>query len=349
MSALNRKDEFTEPVLTDTPAWWASMDVPGVNVVRKGMTSITEAFEQYLPWTVRKVRLYDANPLGESDDMIAYMPTEVFVTKRSDTGTILSGGLSDVYTPVQPIEVAELMERGLSDVDYKVASAGSLVQGRTMFASVRLDEVGEMNVYGQKLQPLLAVVNSFDGSGALKVVNTVIRPECLNTIDAALFSGEKVGTLKHTTNVGTRIPFLQNSIRTYITVMDDFQREVAEMIETEVTPKQSKAVISKMSPIPEPTWANGVVSNKAAITRAEGRRETLTDLYENDPRVGFVGTKWGLVQMASTFRQNHIGLRKTESGPQSKAERKLVRLFEGKVAEDDRKDLLTINRVLADA
>ena len=49
MSALNRKDEFTEPVLTDTPAWWASMDVPGVNVVRKGMTSITEAFEQYVP------------------------------------------------------------------------------------------------------------------------------------------------------------------------------------------------------------------------------------------------------------------------------------------------------------
>lgn len=330
MSNRDLQDEFSEPVLTNTPAWWATFDVPGVNVVRDDVCSIVDAFDEFLPWEVRKVRLYDNE---------AFEPTDIYALKRTDNGRILSGGVTESYGIVNNSDVRDLMDAALRDTPYCVTSVGGLLGGSMTFASVRLDEVGgEINIHGQTLHPLLAVVNGFDGSSSLKVVNTVIRPECLNTIDAAFSQGAKVGNyLRHTRNVMDRVPDLQDAIRTFVTVMDDFQREVAAMIEAEVTIEQAEQVIRKASPIPAPKWKDGVVSNKAAITRAEDLREAYMTLYSEDDRVApWNGTKWGLFQTFSTYAQNEKGIRVSATGSKSKGERKLVKLFDGGIAAQDR-------------
>lgn len=341
MSEYLRTDEFSEPVLTNTAAWWAKMDVPGMNVVRDDVCDIVPAFDEFLPWTVRKVNLYDPE---------TFEPSDVFVNKRSDTGKVLSPGLSDIYTNIQPHDVRDLMAAGLADVDYCVSSLGGLLHGRVMFASVQVgDLIGEINVEGQKLQPYLAVVNTYDGSSALKVVNTVIRPECLNTIDAGFRSGQGIGQLRHTTNVMDRVDDLKNAIRSYLSVMDDFQREVARMIQTDVSARQAEAVFDAFAPIPEPKVKNGVVSNKAAITRAENYRQALDETYTFDNRVGFVGTEWGLFQTITTIGQNETTLRKTAGGPATVDERKMVKLFTGKTGTEDAAIATRIEKVLQTA
>ena len=60
MSVLDRRIEFSDTVFTrDRKAWWAGMDVPGVNVCTDERLNVADAFGRYLPWTVLKVELID--------------------------------------------------------------------------------------------------------------------------------------------------------------------------------------------------------------------------------------------------------------------------------------------------
>ena len=327
MSELDRKIEFSDDVFTrDRKAWWAGMDVPGVNVCTNERLTVREAFQRFLPWTVRKVELIDPEGIE---------PVGIYVHKRSDTGAIL-GSSTDRFTVIQNSDAEELLERSLYGSDYSVASIGALKHGGITFCSVDFDDMPDINVAGQKILPFLSLVNAHDGRGSLRVYGTGIRPECMNTINLGWLAGVRLGRLSHTTNVMSRVPELERAIQTYLDLVPKAETVVGRLIAAKLGAADLSKAIEMMTPIPDARMKDGKVKNAAAITRAEARRDEIRSLALTDDRVGYTGTAWGLFQAFSTYEQQEKGFRRTAtSGVTSRQGATLVEHFTGKQEATD--------------
>lgn len=351
MSALTVVEEFTEPVFTrDRAAWWSTLQVPGVNVCTDERMTVDQAFAEYLPWTVRKVELSD-NEQAEPMDLVdphGIRPVRAipldkvrgsgrYVHKRSDNHAVIGDSTSRCVI-FQNADVAAMLTEALDGTDYAVASIGALKHGAITFVSVDFRDLPDINIAGQKILPFLCVVNPHDGRGSARFYGSGIRPECLNTISLGWLSGHQFGRLLHTTNMADRVPALQAGIRRYLDLVPEAERMVGRLINARLQPADLSRAIEAMSPIPAEKVKKGKVSNRAAITRAEERRETIQKLALTDDRVGFTGTAWGLFQAFSTYHQQEKGFRRTKtSGVTSRTGATLVDHLTGKQERDDSK------------
>lgn len=327
MSRLDRAEEFTEKVFTrDRRAWWSGLEVPGVNVCTEERLTVPEAFREYLPWHVKKVNLFDPETLS---------PTDYFGLKREDTGTILGIG-TKMYSVVQNDEVCELLTEALDGMGHAVASIGALAFGRTTFVSVDFDDAPTIEAYDQTLYPYLAVVNSNDGSGSLRVYGTAIRPECMNTIDAGWLGGTRFAALRHTQSIKSRMKVVRDDLRAFLNLPARVETVVKRMIDTKIDATAYRRALEFATPIPDPKVKDGKVVNQRAITIAEKQRDKVVDLAYNDFRVGYEGTLWGLYQTFSTLDQWERRFRRTQSNGATEIQHlTLDRLFTGEQAVRD--------------
>lgn len=359
MSALTIAEEFTDPVFTrDRAAWWSSLTVPGVNACTTERLTVDQAFERYLPWEVRKVQLADiefAEPADLIDphgvvpiralpaDKVTNVP--LYLHKRSDNHDVI-GNSTGRCVIFQNHEVRDMLAAALDGTDYAVASIGALKRGALTFVSVDFTDLPDINIAGQTILPYLCLVNAHDGRGSLRAYGSGIRPECLNTISLGWLAGHQLGRLAHTTNMAAKVPQLQAEIRRYLDLVPVAESMVGRLIAARLTPADLSMAVDAMTPIPEPKLnKQGKVSNRATITRATERRETIRELVVSDDRVGFVGTAWGLFQAFSTHAQHEKGFRRTEtSGVTSRTGATLVEHFTGKQESNDSKLMRAVIR-----
>ncbi|MFZ4431607.1 MAG: DUF932 domain-containing protein [Microthrixaceae bacterium] len=336
MSRLDRSDEFSDTVFTrDRRAWWAGMDVPGVNVTTAERLTVRQAFDQYLPWEIRKVNLYDPE---------TFEATGIYGLKRSDTGKILGTG-KEGYTVVQNAEMRDLLEEALDGAGYAVASIGALVHGAVTFISVDFDDVPSVNAAGQEIHPFYSMVNGNNGAASLLNYASGIRPECMNTIDLGWLTGIQFARLRHTASITERLKAVQQDVRAYFGLPEKAERVVRRLIDTRVDPMAYRRAVELATPIPEPKVKDGKVTNQRAVTIGETNREKMLDLAFNDDRVGYNGTVWGLMQTFSTFDQWESRFRRTpSSGATTPQHRTLEKLFAGEQATQDANRLALILR-----
>lgn len=165
-----------------------------------------------------------SNDLSTDLEMSA-VPNEQRVI-RNDTGLHL-GSVSHQFSLVTHAEMGELLEALVdSDAALKFETAGSVRDGRQVWALAYLDEPEQIAGDDSETFPFLAILNSHDGTGAAKVVNTSVRVVCWNTYNAASLEGERTGrqyVFRHVGNVRERLDEAKEAIRG---TRDEFRRWV---------------------------------------------------------------------------------------------------------------------------
>lgn len=146
---------------------------------------------------------------------VSVVPGEARVI-RNDTGQHL-GSVSDQFTPVTNQQMGDLLE-ALADSDsaVKFETAGSVRDGRQVWALAYLDEPIAIAGDDSVTLPYLAVLNAHDGTGAVKVLPTSVRVVCANTYRAADMQGDSHGqqfVFRHVGNVTDRIEEAKAAIR----------------------------------------------------------------------------------------------------------------------------------------
>jgi phage/plasmid-like protein (TIGR03299 family) len=135
---------------------------------------------------------------------------------RNDTGKHL-GTVGEQFSLVTHAEMGEVLEAlAKSDSAVKFETAGSVRDGRQVWALAFLDEPEKIAGDDSETYPFLAVLNSHDGTGAMKVVNTSVRVVCWNTYRAADMEGERTGrqfTFRHVGKVSERLDEAKLAIR----------------------------------------------------------------------------------------------------------------------------------------
>ena len=205
---------------------------------------------------------------------------------RSSDGKVL-GVVGTKYVIVQNITafkfLNELLQRGC-----QIEKSGTFAGGKKVWILVKLET---FEVLGDEVQNYILVVNSFDGSGSVKICVTPIRVWCQNKINIAFRKAKSTYSLRHTTNVETRIDLIAQAqdvlgiAHEYTVRLSEFAEELAKK---EVDDFQLKSILNGLFPVTEK-------SSELQKRRAEESKEAFYICYAAPDLDRFRGTAWGVV------------------------------------------------------
>jgi len=163
-------------------------------VVAGQLTSIDALEKAELSWQVLQEPIYDGD--------MKMIPTHV-LNRREDTREVL-GVVGKDFRPVQNavlLEIAEALVQTNLDYVPVIETAGSLRNGRIVWALVR---TGERTFADSPHRSYLLLSNAHDGTRALRGTLTDVRVVCNNTLTWAETSKAQL-MVRHSKNVEVRI------------------------------------------------------------------------------------------------------------------------------------------------
>ena len=236
---------------------------------------------------------------------------------RIDTGAVL-GVVGTGYHVFQNRDAFDFMDAIVGDKLAMYETAGSLKGGRRIWMLARIPS--EYRAGPEDLiKPYVLLVNSHDGSTALRVIPTTVRVVCQNTLNLALHgassgtsrnNGAGTGlTIRHRPNLDARVREARLKLGVVAARFDRFDAELHAMLARELRPQQVTGYFQ--SRLPRAHSDRQRRNQKLILDR-------LHDNFENDTNTlpGVRHTAWAAYNAVSqwadhqrTFRGDNDQLR----------------------------------------
>ena len=270
------------------------------------MTS-SEAMEKAnLDWEVELEKMYFNSGDTYSPDFTR-VPDKFAVVKDRDD---CLGVVGSRYNPVQNSEAFRFMDNIVDSSEAVYESAGSFNGGRTIWILMKVNKALNVN---DGIDPYMLLVNTHDGSGALKVVMTPIRISCQNTLRLAIKEANNVFSVRHTSSINGKIDEARNVLGIAGRFFDEFSLEVNQLIEKEITDKEFEKIY--LGAIPRPTLKEDydTEEEKSYERRLKGwekNKRLITQLYLSDRNNG---DAWGVLNAFNSYEIWNHNARSLES------------------------------------
>lgn len=142
---------------------------------------------------------------------------------RSDTCAPL-GVVGDDYATVQNSAMLEFF-RQVCDSECTIETAGALDEGQRVWALARMPTLN-LAIGKDVSHGYLLITNRHDGMGSVRIMPTMVRVVCNNTLTQALGSSEGGHRIRHTKNVQTTIDSIA---RQYAGAIAGFEAQKKQM------------------------------------------------------------------------------------------------------------------------
>ena len=237
-------------------------------------------------------------------------------------------------------QVSALLD--VSSGELGIGSAGLLRGGGQAWVQVRPPATVEIG--GEEHLPWVLATTSLDASLATQYKGQRQRVVCDNTLAVGLREGQAEFRVQHVKGTQMRLAEAREALEMLFTAQGEFEHEMEMLMNNTVTVDQFTDVVFDMMPSPEPVMKAGKQTNTRAINRVASDRQTISMLWNDDPRVApWRGTEWGVLQAFNTwFTWERSGLDKE----QAKA-RALRNGVDGTTAAFDRKVKGVLEGVMA--
>jgi phage/plasmid-like protein (TIGR03299 family) len=311
----------------------------GLGVVIADYQSAEEAIKTAgLDWTVRKEPIF----VGlKTADYPFIKPTHKngrinlieskWATVRSNDARVL-GVVGDDYTCFQNTEAFAWCDSILQSGELVFETAGSLQNGRIVWVCAKIPQ--SLRIAGDKVDEYLVIVNSHDGSSALRVFITPIRVVCQNTLNLALRSMRTTFSVRHTRNYEQRMGEARRALQITSDYFKSFEEIANEMLAQAFSRTQFENLAAKVLRAPSPQNVQTERGLKVAQTAFENRRAALMNCYNADDLDNIRNTAWGAYNAVADYSDHARQVK----GTSSQRER-LERLFERSFADTELKDL----------
>lgn len=256
-----------------------------------------------------------------------------------DRGGIL-GIFKDGYTVHDYEEWLVRQVELLLDDDLGITSAGLLRMGAQAWVEVSVPETFT-TPSGVTFRPNILAATSLDGSLATTYGRTITNTVCDNTMAAAIGEmGAMKTKVKHSRYSKLKLAEAKEALALVHTMADDFTAEVERLTNTTVTDDQWRRFLDGLAPLKD---EKGEEKTGRALTLAQGKRDTLTSLWNWDNRVlPWKNTAWGVVQAVNTATHHEFHVRGAD-----RAERNMAKAIAGDFERLDRETLATLEAALA--
>jgi phage/plasmid-like protein (TIGR03299 family) len=227
---------------------------------------------------------------------------------RDDTGEVLSI-VGNEYEIVQNADAFGFLDEMLGGPDLRFHTAGSLYNGRKVWALARLDR--DIMIGGdpdEKVDPFIALATSHDGSLPVSVWMTPIRIVCQNTLTYSLGKAKRCWKGRHTRNVMNRADEARTVLGMTNVYFDTLQEIGDRLITKNLTPKRIDDLISALLPMPEGKTEE---DEGRGTTIIQNRREAIRDALAADDLANVKHTAWGFLQAVGDW-DDHIRFAKSD-------------------------------------
>ena len=186
---------------------------------------------------------------------------------------------------------------------------------------------------GFKIRPHLMATTSHNSSIATTYKKVTTFVVCDNTYAVALKENGEQYSIRHTKNSGMRIQDARDALGIVHKMTAEMSKHISELSNVDVPYLMFERILDEVMPLPITSrLANTPAQN--ALSRANNKRDTIYDLYRNDPRVApWRGTGLGVVQAFNTYNQHYSGTDK------NRTERNIMGILNGAAQKSDKRIL----------
>jgi len=258
-------------------------------VIDAATTSVEAITLAGLDWHVDQWPIHATDPINGQivpvDDQVANV--------RTDTGAVL-GIVGREYRVFNNRDAFNFMDSLIGDKLAMFETAGSLKGGRRVWMLARIPSeyrAGRDDI----IKPYVLLVNSHDGTMALRMIPTAIRVVCQNTLNLALRSAGREGlAIRHYASLEQRVAEARQKLGIITARFDAFDAELHAMLEGELTGKQVTR------------YFEGLVPPANTDRQRKNRREVIDTLqgnFENERNTlaGMRGTPWAAYNAVSEW------------------------------------------------
>jgi phage/plasmid-like protein (TIGR03299 family) len=261
-----------------------------------------------------------ANEARQSNHKVTALPMkqlpEYYAVTRDDTGAVLNVANSsyEIFTNRETAELVEmLLDDAATSTQTKVQfeTGGVLKGGALVWFLARLDEPLEVPGDSSPIYPYVSVLNSHDGTAALRAINTSVRIVCWNTWNAAEREASKSGrefSFRHTGTIRDRIEDARNVLLGARNDTEKWVEYATKMIAIPIEDKQVEEFLELYVPMP-PT---GAISDRVENNVREARG-AIKRFYHSPSCASVAGTAWGLIQATGEYLDHGRNYRTQET------------------------------------
>ncbi len=220
---------------------------------------------------------------------------------RTDTRSVL-GIVGKGYSVFQNRDAFDFMDAIVGDRLAMYETAGSLRGGRKVWMLARIPREYHATP-SDVILPYVLLVNSHDGSTALRMIPTTVRVVCNNTLNLALRRGGSEGlTIRHSSSLDDRVKDAREKLGLIAARFDQFDVELHAMLDRDMTSGRVEKFFHELLPEPQ------------TDRQKHFHKQTLEQLRENfeNPRnsmPGIHGTPWAAYNAVSEWADHQRSFR----------------------------------------
>lgn len=214
-----------------------------------------------------------------------------FATVRTDTLEPL-GVVGKDYQILQNIEAFDFLDSLVGDAKFE--TAGLYGNGAKSFITMSTEP---MKILDDEFAPYILFTNSFDGSGAVRVMFTPVRVFCSNALVRAIKAATNKLSIRHSSNLQSRLDNARYVLLNNTNYLNALKAESEKLAVTPFSAEAFEALARQLFPVNKEDKEFVQVRNEAQI-------EALLRAYRQDDLANFNNTAYKVVQAVADFESH---------------------------------------------
>lgn len=237
----------------------------------------------------------------EVDAIIPFPIEDQFATVRTDKMSFM-GIVGKNYEILQNQEMFDFLD-DIAGQGGKFETAGSYgTNGAKSFITMSTEP---LTILGDEFMPYMNFLNSFDGSGSVKVYFSPVRLFCSNAIIRSIQKSHNMVVIKHSQTMRTRLEIAKNVLLENSKYLERLKEEAEKLAVTYFDRDNFEKMIREMYPTSQDNTELVKARNEAQIAH-------LLRAYDQDDLANFKNSAWRAVQAASDANSHPLNLRSTK-------------------------------------
>lgn len=283
---ISRENGKDEAFYTGEPAWH------GLGTVVKEAPTAEKAIElAHLDWKVEKFPLQAI----VGDDKIINIENR-FATVRIDVNRAL-GVVGKNYHIVQNNIAFNFVDSLVHDGSIRFESAGALKGGCITWILARFP--GEFFIKDDEHRHYILMINSHDGSKAVRILPTNVRVVCWNTLSVALRSNQEGFVMRHSQKINDKLEAVRERLGILTNINQQIETIMKELADKPVVQSEVDKFIDQMFPLPPAQGGTLEVVKKN--TRMVNIRKTIEENFNLMNTTATSGTRFGLLNAVTQY------------------------------------------------
>jgi phage/plasmid-like protein (TIGR03299 family) len=204
----------------------------GLEMAWHGKTKVVETVTKELafPFEIERKPIYVMSPkVRKVKDF------EVFVC--SDDNEIAGKPVQSSYNGLTNERYWEVIQNSLGGTKHQILSAGTLFDRSRRFVTVKLENNPDFKVGDREFKANMTLLDSIDGTWAIRAINTDVNTVCANTARKTLRdkSGEFQFSVRHTEKMSDKLTEMERAIESLVGVAAQYNAAMLMAHETPIS------------------------------------------------------------------------------------------------------------------